>query len=93
MRDHLTDSKNLADYRIAGMNLGWELPGTFNVEIQLKDLSLKALTQNGPRSAQPAISSTTAAASSNATPSASEANFPYITWAASIAGFHLAPAS
>ncbi len=38
----LKDSQSLADYRIAGMNLGWELPGSFDVEMQTRNLSLKA---------------------------------------------------
>ena len=40
----LKDSQSLADYRITGMNLGWEVPGTFDVEIQYRDLSLKVTT-------------------------------------------------
>jgi hypothetical protein len=41
-RGFLTESKNLADYRISGMNIGWEVPGIFDVEMQLRKLSLKA---------------------------------------------------
>jgi hypothetical protein len=37
----LPGSKNHADYFIGGMNLGWELPGTFEVEMQVRNLSLK----------------------------------------------------
>jgi len=37
----LTDSKSLADYRLAGMNLGWEVPGLFDVEMQVRNLSLR----------------------------------------------------
>jgi hypothetical protein len=37
----LQDSKTLADYRIAGMNLGWEVPGLFDVELQMRNLSLR----------------------------------------------------
>lgn len=39
----LNDSRALADYRIAGMNLGWELPGVFDVEMQVRNLSLKII--------------------------------------------------
>lgn len=40
-RGFLKESKTLADYTIAGMNMGWELPGTFDVEMQIRNLSLK----------------------------------------------------
>ena len=40
----LKDSQSLADYRITGMNLGWEVPGIVDVEMQLRDLSLKVTT-------------------------------------------------
>ena len=40
-RGFLKESQSWADYRIAGMNLGWELPGTFDVELQIRNLSLK----------------------------------------------------
>lgn len=40
-RGFLKDSKELADYRLGGMNLGWECPGSFDVEMQLRNLSLK----------------------------------------------------
>jgi hypothetical protein len=40
-RGFLKDSKRLADYTIGGMNMGWELPGTFDVEMQIRNLSLK----------------------------------------------------
>ena len=33
-------SRELADYRIAGIFIGWEVPGIFDVEIQLRNLSL-----------------------------------------------------
>lgn len=39
-RGFLKDSQSLADYRISGMNLGWEVTGIFDVEMQLRDLSL-----------------------------------------------------
>lgn len=40
-RGFLEDSKNIADYFIGGMNMGWELPGAFDVEMQVRNLSLK----------------------------------------------------
>lgn len=36
----LSASTDLADYAIGGMNMGWELPGTFDVAMQIRDLSL-----------------------------------------------------
>jgi hypothetical protein len=39
-------STNLADYRIGGMNIGWEVPGLSSVSAQIKDLSLLA---TGPK--------------------------------------------
>ena len=39
-REFLKDSKNAADYYIGGMNMGWEVPGTFEVEMQVRKLSL-----------------------------------------------------
>lgn len=40
-RGFLKDSKQFEDYSIGGMNMGWELPGTFDVEMQVRNLSLK----------------------------------------------------
>lgn len=40
----LNESHSLSDYRITGMNMGWEVPGTFDVEIQYRNLSLKVTT-------------------------------------------------
>lgn len=40
-RGFLKGSKRFADYTIGGMNMGWELPGTFDVEMQIRNLSLK----------------------------------------------------
>ncbi|MCK5689622.1 hypothetical protein KAI87_10155, partial [Myxococcota bacterium] len=39
-RGYLPDSHNLADYRIGGMNLGWEVPGLNDAELQIRNLSL-----------------------------------------------------
>ena len=37
----LSGSRQPGDYCIGGMNLGWELPGTFDVELEIRNLSLK----------------------------------------------------
>ncbi len=39
-RGYLPDSRELSDYRIGGMNLGWEIPGLNSTQLQLRDLSL-----------------------------------------------------
>ncbi len=36
----LMESRNLADYRITSINLGWEVPGIFDVAMQVRGLSL-----------------------------------------------------
>jgi hypothetical protein len=51
-RNFLKESQALADYRIAGMNIGWEVPGTFDVDLQIRQLSLKA-TFVDPGAAKP----------------------------------------
>jgi hypothetical protein len=38
----LKESQALADYRIAAMNIGWEVPGTFDVDLAIRRLSLRA---------------------------------------------------
>ncbi len=45
-RNFLQDSQALADYRIAGMNIGWEVPGTFDVDLEIRRLSLRASCVN-----------------------------------------------
>ncbi len=40
-RGFLKDSHSFADYRISSMNMGWEVPGIFDVEMQVRNLSLK----------------------------------------------------
>ncbi len=40
-RGFLSGSNNPGDYAIGGMNMGWELPGTFDVDMQVRNLSLK----------------------------------------------------
>jgi hypothetical protein len=42
-RGFLKDSRDSDDYSISGMNMGWEVPGTFDVEMQVRRLSLKAV--------------------------------------------------
>ena len=44
--DFLKESKSLADYRIASMNIGWEVPGTFDVDLAIRRLSLRASYTN-----------------------------------------------
>jgi hypothetical protein len=44
-RGFLSGSKQPGDYAIGGMNMGWELPGTFDVELEIRNLSLK-LSEN-----------------------------------------------
>lgn len=40
-RGFLTHSRRIADYHIAGFFLGWEVPGIFDVEVQIRDLCLR----------------------------------------------------
>ncbi len=42
----LKDSHDLADYGIGGMNMGWEVPGTFDVAVQVRKLSLRAIAKS-----------------------------------------------
>jgi hypothetical protein len=46
--DFLKESQAFEDYRIAGMNLGWEVPGIFNVDLQIRRLSFKIVYRNNP---------------------------------------------
>ena len=46
-RGFLQESRDLNDYRITGMNMGWEVPGLFDVELQVRDLSLKVKIEKG----------------------------------------------
>jgi len=41
-RGYLKDS-NVGDYAVVGMNMGWELPGTFDAAMQIRDLRLTAI--------------------------------------------------
>lgn len=45
----LKGSNDPADYRPTGMNIGWELPGLFNVDLQIRNLSLSAVAQENPK--------------------------------------------
>lgn len=47
-RGFLKGSHAMADYYIGGMNMGWELPGTFDVEMQVRDLSLHVTPRTAP---------------------------------------------
>jgi len=47
-------SDNCHDYAIANMNLGWEMPGTFNAAIQVKDLEIMAVLKDSANS-QPSL--------------------------------------
>jgi hypothetical protein len=40
-------SSNPADYVVANMNLGWEVPGTFDVAMQVKNLNIRAYPASG----------------------------------------------
>jgi hypothetical protein len=39
-RGFLKASQNLADYHISAMNMGWEVPGTFDVGAEVRGLGL-----------------------------------------------------
>lgn len=43
-RGFLDESRDLADYRLTGMNLGWEVPGLLDVELAVRGLSLVVTT-------------------------------------------------
>ncbi|MFI4912858.1 MAG: hypothetical protein ACIAQZ_14440 [Sedimentisphaeraceae bacterium JB056] len=43
-KGYLADSKDLDDYKIASMNMGWETTGLNKAGIAIKDLSLSAVT-------------------------------------------------
>lgn len=45
-RGFLKDSHDLADYRLGGMNLGWEVPGLFDCAVVMRGLSLKVVEAN-----------------------------------------------
>ena len=41
-RGYLTNSFNYADYKIGGMNMGWEVPGLSDVAMQVRNFDLQA---------------------------------------------------
>lgn len=41
-RGYLQDSKDRADYRLGGMNMGWEITGPIDAAVQVRGLNLKA---------------------------------------------------
>jgi hypothetical protein len=41
------------DYAVANMNLGWEIPGTFDTAVQIQDLEISAVSKDGRNSAAP----------------------------------------
>jgi len=43
----LSGSMRIADYAIGGMNMGWELPGMFDVAVETRKLSLIAIEGEG----------------------------------------------
>jgi hypothetical protein len=42
-RKFIVGSRDFADYRPLGIFIGWEVPGIFDVEMQMRNLSLKAI--------------------------------------------------
>ncbi|MBU1896352.1 hypothetical protein KKB55_01110 [Myxococcota bacterium] len=47
-RGYLPHSQDPTDYRIGGMNLGWEIPGLNAAELQIRDISLTYTAQSAP---------------------------------------------
>lgn len=45
----MAGSRDMADYRVTGIVIGWEVPGIFDVELQLRNLSLRASTAQSVR--------------------------------------------
>jgi len=45
-RGFMAGSRDVADYRVTGIVIGWEVPGVFDVELQLRNLSLRATTRS-----------------------------------------------
>ena len=40
-RGYLKDSRDPADYRLGGMNMGWEVTGPIDVAVQVKGLEFE----------------------------------------------------
>lgn len=51
-RGYLKDS-DPHDYAVANMNLGWEIPGTFDAAVQVQDLEISAVVKNARDGATP----------------------------------------
>lgn len=47
-RGFLKESADESLFRIAALNMGWEVPGTFDVELEIRRLSLRAIPTSGP---------------------------------------------
>lgn len=45
-KGYLRDSRDLADYRVAHLNVGWEVPGLNRVAMDLRGLSLRGQTRS-----------------------------------------------
>jgi len=45
-RGFMAGSRDVADYRVTGIVIGWEVPGIFDVELQLRNLSLRAAVKS-----------------------------------------------
>lgn len=45
----MSGSREPADYRLTGIFIGWEVPGIFDVEVQLRNLSLVALANKSTK--------------------------------------------
>jgi hypothetical protein len=55
-RKFITGSHDPADFRPLGIFIGWEVPGIFDVDLQIRDLSLRAIGQR-PQGASPSAQS------------------------------------
>jgi len=44
---YLLDSHKMADYRLQSMNMGWEVTGPLDVEMQVAALQLNAVLKAG----------------------------------------------
>ncbi len=47
-KGYLKDSRDRADYRVASLNVGWEVPGLSRAAMDLRGLSLRATTRSEP---------------------------------------------
>ncbi len=51
-RGFMAGSRDEVDYRLTGIVIGWEVPGVFDVELQLRNLSLRASTAKSVRQSE-----------------------------------------